>query len=166
MRRLVLAAMAMAAVALTGCASSGSTGSTTAPSSSSAPAEQPAPASTGSSWTTPQYPAAPAAARAAGCDIVADGSGGPGAVNCTMPDPSSPSLGEIRIAVFTSPAAEQQSADAARQLAGQAGSGDIYLVQGRGWTATCTDLGNACRSVQARIGGTFTHYTLQGSSGS
>jgi hypothetical protein len=159
-----LGALALATLTAAGCASSGGTGSsgsggsTQAP-SSSAPAGQPLPA--GSSWTTPQYPSAAAAAKAAGCDTVPSASQSQpwvdSNVNCNMPEENGGWSGEINIAVFMTPDGEQRSIGIARDLADQ--SGDIYLVTGKGWMATCINLGNACQSVQAKIGGEFAHFT-------
>src|SRR5947207_5466161 len=141
-------ALALATLTAAGCASSGGTGSsgsggsTQAP-SSSAPAGQPLPA--GSSWTTPQFPSAGAAAHAAGCDIVP--SAQPSLpwvhsnVNCTPQVADNQTTGEINIAVFKTPEGEQRSIGIARDLADQ--SGDIYLVTGKGWMATCINLGYA-----------------------
>ena len=98
---------------------------------------------------------------AAGCDIVP--SAQPSLpwvhsnVNCTPQVADNQTTGEINIAVFKTPEGEQRSIGIARDLADQ--SGDIYLVTGKGWMATCINLGYACQSVQAKIGGEFAHFT-------
>ena len=173
MRNIIPGAAALAAAALTltvaACGSSAPSGgppagtgtpAATSPAATSpaTPGEAPLPAA--GSWTVPAYPNAESAAKAAGCAVVpfhpeprpwVDS-----VVNCTTPnDDISPT--EISIAAFRTPADEQKSVDLAPADAEYAG--DYYLVKGKGWLATCINVGNDCRYIQAKIGGDFQKVT-------